>query len=141
MVFIWFTYLCHTDSVSGARDDRDHRLRCWKYRCRGEYAAAARPDVGDPSDEVEAYRIILPGNTSFETCMKNLTSTGLLPLIKRVAKEVGVLIMACGFAGTVEHLAEWVRSGASAVEAGSMIVFHGKHHAALINYSNLISVL
>ena len=63
-----------------------------------------------------------------------------LPLIKRVAESVSVPIVACGGAGTVEHLAEGVRSGASAVAAGSMFVFHGKHRAVLINYSNEISV-
>lgn len=62
-----------------------------------------------------------------------------LPLIERVAKEVSVPIVACGGAGTVQHLAEGVRSGASAVAAGSMFVFHGKHRAVLINYSNTIA--
>lgn len=57
-----------------------------------------------------------------------------LPLIQRVVKGVGVPIVACGGAGTVEHLAEGVRSGASAVAAGSMFVFHGKHRAVLISY-------
>ena len=57
-----------------------------------------------------------------------------LPLIQRVVKRVGVPIVACGGAGTVEHLAEGVRSGASAVAAGSMFVFHGKHRAVLISY-------
>lgn len=57
-----------------------------------------------------------------------------LPLIQRVAKGVSVPIVACGGAGTVEHLAEGVRSGASAVAAGSMFVFHGKHRAVLISY-------
>lgn len=57
-----------------------------------------------------------------------------LPLIQRAVKGVGVPIVACGGAGTVEHLAEGVRSGASAVAAGSMFVFHGKHRAVLISY-------
>lgn len=57
-----------------------------------------------------------------------------LPLIERVAKGVNVPIVACGGAGTVEHLAEAVHNGASAVAAGSMFVFHGKHRAVLISY-------
>lgn len=61
-----------------------------------------------------------------------------LPLIQHVAKRVSVPIVACGGAGTVDHLVEGVRSGASAVAAGSMFVFHGKHRAVLINYSNMI---
>jgi cyclase len=57
-----------------------------------------------------------------------------LPLIRRIAKLVNVPIVACGGAGTVKHLAEGVQSGASAVAAGSMFVFHGKHRAVLISY-------
>ena len=63
-----------------------------------------------------------------------------LPLIQRVAKNLSVPLVACGGAGTVEHLAEGVRNGASAVAAGSMFVFHGKHRAVLINYSNELSL-
>lgn len=58
-----------------------------------------------------------------------------LDLIRRVTSAVSVPVVACGGAGTVEHLVEAVRSaGASAVSAGSMFVFHGKHRAVLINY-------
>ena len=66
---------------------------------------------------------------------RNGTMAGYdLPLIQRVVKRVSVPIVACGGAGTVEHLVEGVRSGASAVAAGSMFVFHGKHRAVLISY-------
>lgn len=57
-----------------------------------------------------------------------------LPLIQKVVKEVRVPVVVCGGAGTVEHLTEGVQSGASAVAAGSMFVFHGKHRAVLISY-------
>lgn len=58
-----------------------------------------------------------------------------LPLIRRVAQQVNVPVMACGGAGTVEHLAAAVHEGgASAVAAGSMFVFHGRLRAVLINY-------
>ena len=63
-----------------------------------------------------------------------------LQLIHRVARNLSVPLVACGGAGTVEHLAEGVRNGASAVAAGSMFVFHGKHRAVLINYSNKLSL-
>lgn len=58
-----------------------------------------------------------------------------LQLIRRVAQQVSVPVVACGGAGTVEHLAAAVHEGgASAVAAGSMFVFHGRLRAVLINY-------
>lgn len=58
-----------------------------------------------------------------------------LPLIRSVTQKVNVPVVACGGAGTIEHLSQGVNEGgASAVAAGSMFVFYGKHRAVLINY-------
>ena len=58
-----------------------------------------------------------------------------LPLIRSVTQNVNVPVVACGGAGTIEHLSQGVNEGgASAVAAGSMFVFYGKHRAVLINY-------
>ncbi len=58
-----------------------------------------------------------------------------LDLIRKVAPRVTVPVVACGGAGKLEHLSEAIRDGgASAVAAGSLFVFHGKHRAVLINY-------
>jgi len=58
-----------------------------------------------------------------------------LNLLHRITQKVNVPVVACGGAGTVEHLSQAVsEGGASAVAAGSMFVFHGKHRAVLINY-------
>ena len=58
-----------------------------------------------------------------------------LELIKTVAEIVDVPVVACGGAGTIQHLSEAVQlGGASAVAAGSMFVFYGPHRAVLINY-------
>lgn len=60
-----------------------------------------------------------------------------LTLIRRVVQQVNVPVVACGGAGTLEHLVAAVHEGgASAVAAGSMFVFHGKHRAVLITYPN-----
>ena len=59
-----------------------------------------------------------------------------VPLIKEVTQSVDVPVVACGGAGCMKHLAEAINAGASAVAAGSMFVFHGKHRAVLINYPN-----
>jgi cyclase len=58
-----------------------------------------------------------------------------LALIRSVVRLTTVPVVACGGAGTAEHLVQAVRdAGASAVAAGSMFVFHGRHRAVLINY-------
>jgi cyclase len=57
-----------------------------------------------------------------------------LALVRSVA-QAPVPVVVCGGAGTLEHLRQAVHEGgASAVAAGSMFVFHGKHRAVLINY-------
>ncbi|VXC26163.1 Putative imidazole glycerol phosphate synthase subunit hisF2 [Pseudomonas sp. 9AZ] len=58
-----------------------------------------------------------------------------LQLLRSITQTVNVPVVACGGAGTLEHLSQAVtEGGASAVAAGSMFVFHGKHRAVLINY-------
>ena len=58
-----------------------------------------------------------------------------LQLIRHVANMVNVPVVACGGAGTLEHLKQAVEvGGATAVAAGSMFVFHGKLRGVLINY-------
>ncbi len=56
-------------------------------------------------------------------------------LIRQVANAVSIPVVACGGAGKLEDFALAIKQGgASAVAAGSMFVFHGKHRAVLINY-------
>ena len=63
-----------------------------------------------------------------------------LKLLKTVSLAVNVPIVACGGAGSLEHLRQAIKvGGASAAAAGSMFVFHGKHRAVLINYPTGIS--
>jgi imidazole glycerol-phosphate synthase subunit HisF len=55
-------------------------------------------------------------------------------LIARVAPELSVPLIAVGGAGKLQHFAEAVQAGASAVAAGSFFVFYGPHRAVLITY-------
>ncbi len=58
-----------------------------------------------------------------------------IELIKRVSEAVSVPVVACGGAGSVNDLGDAVKQGAaSAVAAGSMFVFQGRHRAVLISY-------
>lgn len=64
--------------------------------------------------------------------------TGLgydIALLRSVAQAVTVPVIACGGAGSLADFGAAVSEGhASAVAAGSMFVFHGKHRAVLISY-------
>jgi cyclase len=58
-----------------------------------------------------------------------------LDLIRSVTAAVRVPVVASGGAGRLEDFAAAVaEGGASAVAAGSMFVFHGKHRAVLVSY-------
>ena len=58
-----------------------------------------------------------------------------IDLLKDIRNSVKIPVIACGGAGNYEHLSQaFKKSGVSAVAAGSMFVFQGKHRAVLINY-------
>ena len=55
-------------------------------------------------------------------------------LIENVSKRLNIPLIACGGASEIEDFKKAVRSGASAVAAGSMFVFQRPHKAVLISY-------
>jgi cyclase len=56
-------------------------------------------------------------------------------LIRSVTSRVDLPVVACGGAGRVEDFRLAVdEGGAAAVAAGSMVVFHGRNRAVLINF-------
>lgn len=58
-----------------------------------------------------------------------------LTLLSTIADAVSVPVVACGGAGSLQDFRAAVEVGhVSAVAAGSMFVFHGKHRAVLISY-------
>jgi cyclase len=58
-----------------------------------------------------------------------------LKLLREVSAAVTVPVIACGVAGSLDHLVEAVQDGhATAVAAGSLFVFMGPHRAVMINY-------
>lgn len=57
-----------------------------------------------------------------------------LALIRSAVDRVNVPVVAIGGAGNTDHMNQALEAGASAVSAGSMFVFHGKHKAVLISY-------
>ena len=59
-----------------------------------------------------------------------------LDLIDKVCNKLSVPVVVSGGAGNVGDFKMALKHGASAVSAGSMFVFHGKHRAVLITYPN-----
>ncbi|MEN6327033.1 MAG: AglZ/HisF2 family acetamidino modification protein [Syntrophomonas sp.] len=60
-----------------------------------------------------------------------------IELMQRVSSAVSIPVIACGGAGSINDFTQVVlNGGASAVAAGSLFVFKGKHRAVLINYPN-----
>ena len=58
-----------------------------------------------------------------------------IDLIKLVTSAVGIPVIASGGAGKVEDFGKAVKEGgASAVAAGSMVVYYGRNRAVLINF-------
>jgi len=64
-----------------------------------------------------------------------------IKLLKSIANEVTVPVVACGGAGNLEHLKKaYYEGNAHALAAGSLFVFHGSRRAVLINYPSKIEI-
>lgn len=75
------------------------------------------------------------GEVLLTSIVKDGTGTGYdCNLIRSVADAVSIPLIANGGAGQLEHFAQAVAAGASAVAAGSMFVYHGPHRAVLVSY-------
>lgn len=61
-----------------------------------------------------------------------------IELISKIANKLDVPLVACGGASCIEDFSNVINNGhASAVAAGSLFVFHGKHRAVLISYPSV----
>jgi cyclase len=60
-----------------------------------------------------------------------------LDLIKTVSCAVSIPVIAMGGLGKLDDFSSAIQAGASAVAAGSLFVFYGKHRAVLINYPKI----
>lgn len=58
-----------------------------------------------------------------------------LELIHNISSAIKIPLIACGGAGTIDHMQSALKKGANAVAAGSMFVYHGPHKTVLINYN------
>lgn len=89
----------------------------------------------DPADFSQKVVDLGAGEILINSIDRDGTQHGYeLELVKRVSEAVSVPVIACGGAGSLQHLSEALQYGASAVAAGSLFVFQGRHRAVLINF-------
>jgi cyclase len=82
---------------------------------------------------------------SGEIILQNVDFDGMMTgmdieLIKQICESARVPVVALGGAGSINHMAEAVANGASAVASGSMFVFHDMERAVLINYPTDVEI-
>jgi len=90
----------------------------------------------DPAAVAIKMETLGAGEIIINSIDRDGTMTGYdTELVKSVTSVVTVPVIASGGAGDVQHLGEAVKlGGASAVAAGSMFVFQGKHRAVLVSF-------
>lgn len=98
-------------------------------------SATGKTTDQDPLKHLESAVAAGAGEVFFNDVDRDGTGQGYdLELVRRIADSVEVPVIACGGAGSLQHFSDAVAAGASAVAAGSMFVFIGKHRAVMINY-------
>jgi cyclase len=102
------------------------------------YLSGSQSIKTDPVSYAKKVQELGAGEILVNSIDRDGTMKGFdLELISEVAKNTDLPVIACGGAGSNEDLHRAIhQAGASAVAAGSLFVFHGKHKAVLINYPN-----
>jgi cyclase len=106
---------------------------------RGGYTVCAAGGTRDLKREPAAYARDMERRGAGEILLNAIDRDGTregydLELVRRVSEAVSIPVVAAGGAGDLRHFREATDAGASALAAGSMFVFHGKHDAVLITY-------
>lgn len=116
--------------VVASIDVRVHYGRHEVYTHAGRQATGLEPvELAKRVEELGAGEILL---TSID---RDGTMEGYdVALVRSVADAVNIPVIACGGAGSVEHLAQAVYEGhASAVAAGAFFLFYGRRRTVLID--------
>lgn len=105
---------------------------------RGQRVVTGRGKIHHDVDPVtQALRCVEAGagEILLQSVQRDGTQGGYdLDTIRRVGSAVPVPVIACGGAGSLADLQAGIGAGASAVAAGSMFTFYGRHRAVLITY-------
>jgi cyclase len=99
------------------------------------YSGAKRTGL-DPVEFAREIAAMGAGEILLNSVERDGTMQGYdLDLVLQVSRAVHIPVVACGGAGSIQDLADAVKSGgASGAAAGSLFVFQGKHRAVLISY-------
>ena len=108
---------------------------------RGKYIVSVDCGARKTDLDLVDFAVELERRGAGELLLNSVDRDGMmqgydLDLIQSVASKLSIPVVAVGGAGELEHLRQAVNHGASAVAAGSMFVFHGRHRAVLITYPN-----
>lgn len=89
----------------------------------------------DPVEWAKKLESFGAGEILLQSVDRDGTMKGFdLELIESVSRSVSIPVITCGGAASAEDFSKALSRGASAVAAGSLFVFYGKHRAVLINY-------
>ena len=110
-----------------------------KKKILGGYKVLSHSGTQETGLNLESYVAELVVAGAGEIFINSIDRDGLmegydLDLISLVSRNTTIPVVASGGAGTIDNFHQAIAAGASAVAAGSMFVFYGKHRAVLINY-------
>jgi cyclase len=81
------------------------------------------------------------GELLIQSVLRDGTRSGFdLPLVEEISSLVSIPTIALGGAGSLSHLIDGLRFGASAVASGSTFVFVGRLRAVLVTYPTVVDV-
>ena len=90
----------------------------------------------DPVEQAVKMQQMGCGELFINSIDRDGTMSGYdIDIIRNISEAVSIPVIACGGAGKLEDFVKAVKEGgASAVAAGSLFVFQGKHKAVLLTY-------
>lgn len=100
------------------------------------YTCSGTKNTGlDPIEIAKQMESLGAGELIIHSIDKDGTMQGYdSNIIKKISSAVKIPIIALGGAGKLLDLPKAIKSGATAVSAGSIFVYSGKNHGILINY-------
>lgn len=104
------------------------------------YAVGGKKNTGrEPVDYARQIEVLGAGEILLNSIDRDGMAQGYdVKLIRSVTAAVNIPVIAAGGAGKIEDFGAAIKEGrASAVSAGTMFVFQGKHRAVLISYPSI----
>jgi imidazole glycerol-phosphate synthase subunit HisF len=107
----------------------------WRHRYRVYDPSRRKTTDVDPTIQAQRAAEAGAGEILVNDVTRDGTGSGFdLDLIALIAAAVNVPVIACGGAGKLGDLRTAADAGASAVAAGSLFVYVGRHRAVMITY-------